>query len=142
MPNSKTKILWPIYIAACLGALSIALGAFSTHALENLVTSDKLQPHQLEVFEKAVKYQMYHSIVLLILSLCNWIQHRMIFYKSYYTLLLGTLCFSGSLYIIALQNLSGFVFPQYLFFITPLGGLLMILGWLIIPLEIPKRSLQ
>ncbi|GAB4452009.1 MAG: DUF423 domain-containing protein [Bacteroidia bacterium] len=136
--TNKNNILSKIYIACISGALSIILGAFSAHGLENLVKQNILSLHYFEVFEKAVRYQMYHSIVLLILVLTNFITSQNIFKASFYTLLIGMILFSGSLYWIALQSIIHIDFPKYLFWITPLGGILMITGWIWIIVDIRK----
>lgn len=138
--NKKNNLKIPILLASILGATSIIFGAFSAHALENLADKNILSLHQLTIFEKAVKYQMYHSIVLLILSLFNFIQNKPIFKQSIYTIFSGILLFSYSLYWIALQNILGLAFPHALFWITPLGGLFMIIGWLLIPYELLKKN--
>lgn len=129
--NNKNKLIkTQIIIAAIMGAFSIILGAFSAHGLESLVHTNKLSEHYFNVFEKAVKYQMYHSIVLLVLTLFNLLQKNISFKASYWFIFTGIILFSGSLYWIALQNLVHIAFPRFLFWITPLGGLLMIVGWL------------
>lgn len=138
--TDRNNIFSKIYIACISGALSIILGAFSAHGLENLVQQNILSPHHFEVFEKAVRYQMYHSIVLLILALVNFIASQNIFKVSFYTILIGLILFSGSLYWIALQSLIHIAFPKYLFWITPLGGLLMITGWIWIVVDIRKMN--
>lgn len=132
---SKNKQLIHLIIAASLGALSIALGAFSAHTLELYVTKNILSSYHLTIFEKAVKYQMYHSIVLLLLTLFNLSQNKLIFYRSVYFILSGTILFSGSLYWMAIQNILPLPFPHSLFWITPLGGLLMIIGWISIIID-------
>jgi uncharacterized membrane protein YgdD (TMEM256/DUF423 family) len=106
-------------IAALIGALTIVLGAFGAHALQDTLTADGLKS-----FETAVRYQMYHVIVLLFvnsypefnLKTKNWIS---------YLFFAGILFFSGSIYAITLG-----VNPKSIWFITPLGGLFFILGWL------------
>lgn len=106
-------------IAALIGALTIVLGAFGAHALQDTLTADGLKS-----FETAVRYQMYHVIVLLFvnsyqefnLKTKNWIS---------YLFFAGILFFSGSIYAITLG-----INPKSIWFITPLGGLFFILGWL------------
>lgn len=132
---NKNNHFGKIYISALLGALGIVLGAFSAHGLEKLVENQIITLHHLNVFEKAVKYQMYHSIVLLVLSISNLIFQKNVFQKSYWMLFGGLILFSGSLYWIALQNLIHIAFPKFLFWITPLGGLLMIIGWIFIIID-------
>lgn len=131
----KNKIKGQLFIAAFMGAFSIILGAFSAHGLEAYVNSGILSRHNLEVFEKGVKYQMNGAIVLLILSLINRLQLNIIFLWSFRLLVAGIICFSGSLYFIALQNLIHIFFPRFLFWITPLGGFLMIVAWIMIFIE-------
>lgn len=127
-----------MFIASFLGSLSIVLGAFSAHGLEGLVKSGILEPHYIQVFEKAVKYQIYHSIVLLILALFNLSHKNILFLNSFRIMLTGIILFSGSLYWIALQQIIHIPFPHFLFWITPLGGLFMIVGWVYIFIESKK----
>ncbi|MFZ2284604.1 MAG: DUF423 domain-containing protein [Lutibacter sp.] len=106
-------------ITAFIGAFTIVLGAFGAHALQVTLTADGLKS-----FETAVRYQMYHVIVLLFvnsyadftLKTKNWVSY--LFFS-------GILFFSGSIYAITLG-----VNPKSIWFITPLGGLFFILGWL------------
>jgi uncharacterized membrane protein YgdD (TMEM256/DUF423 family) len=132
----QTQIKTQFIIACVLGALSIIIGAFSAHWLEKLVEKNILTNHQLNIFEKGVRYQMYFAILLLILSLFNINQNQIVFYKSYYIFLFGVILFSGSLYWIVLQKMGFFYFPRFLFWITPLGGILMILGWILVIYEV------
>lgn len=135
---NKDNHFTKVYISALLGALGIVLGAFSAHGLEKLVENEIIPFHHLNVFEKSVKYQMYHSIVLLILSITNLVLQKNVFHKSYWIILLGLILFSGSLYWIVLQNIIHVTFPKFLFWITPLGGLLMIIGWVFIIFDSKK----
>lgn len=123
-------------IAAISGGAAILLGAFSAHALEKMVEKNMMTPRQLEIFEKAVRYQMYHTIVILVLALFNLLQNKVIFQKSIYLLSAGIISFSGSLYWIALQHIIGISFPHFLFWTTPLGGILFVAGWIVIAYDI------
>ncbi len=108
--------------AAFLGFLAVILGAMGAHALKA-----SLAPSALESFQTAVEYQMYHALFLLFLggqtrlpeSSVRWI-FRLVF--------AGVLCFSGSIYILSTQELSGMDFSA-IAWITPLGGFLLISGW-------------
>ena len=106
-------------IAAFIGALTIVLGAFGAHALQDTLTVDGLKS-----FETAVRYQMYHVIVLLFV---NSYADFTLKTKNIVSCLFfaGILFFSGSIYAITLG-----VNPKNIWFITPLGGLFFILGWL------------
>ncbi|MDO9274722.1 MAG: DUF423 domain-containing protein [Lutibacter sp.] len=106
-------------ITAFLGALTIVLGAFGAHALQDTLTVDGLKS-----FETAVRYQMYHVIVLLFVNSYSEFTLKTKNNISY-LFFAGILFFSGSIYAITLG-----VNPKSIWFITPLGGLLFILGWL------------
>ena len=106
-------------IAALIGSLTIILGAFGAHALEDTLTADGLKS-----FETAVRYQMYHVIVLLFVNSYSEFTLKTKNTVSY-LFFAGILFFSGSIYAITLG-----VNPKSIWFITPLGGLFFILGWL------------
>jgi uncharacterized membrane protein YgdD (TMEM256/DUF423 family) len=105
-------------IIAFLGALTIILGAFGAHALQETLTES-----QLKSFDTAVKYQMYHVIALLFVNTYTLFSIKTKKIISY-LFFAGILCFSGSIYAIS------FGIPaKYIWFVTPTGGLLFILGW-------------
>jgi uncharacterized membrane protein YgdD (TMEM256/DUF423 family) len=109
-----------LILTSILGALTVILGAFGSHVLK-----EKLGVEGLETFETAVKYQMYHVIVLLVV---NSMIQLSIKSKNNISLFffLGILFFSGSLYLITIFGVN----PKNILFVTPLGGLFFILGWL------------
>jgi uncharacterized membrane protein YgdD (TMEM256/DUF423 family) len=106
-------------IASLIGALTIVLGAFGAHALQDTLTANALKS-----FETAVRYQMYHVIVLLFVNTYAEFSLKTKNTVSY-LFFAGILFFSGSIYAITLG-----VNPKSIWFITPLGGLFFILGWL------------
>ncbi len=115
---NKTIYLTGIFF----GATAVLLGAFGAHGLEKLVDADAIQ-----TFETGVTYQMYHALFLLILGNINRIpesQKKPVFY----CVAIGVLLFSFSIYFLATNSLTGFDFKK-IAFITPLGGGLIILGW-------------
>lgn len=108
-------------IFASLFALSaVILGAFGAHALKEILTTD-----QLMSFETAVRYQMYHAIVLLFVAIFDGfsIKQKQLINSLFY---LGIVLFSGSIYLIQLTSISA----KSIWFVTPLGGLFLIGGWL------------
>lgn len=109
-----------LVIAAILGGLSVALGAFASHALK-----EKLTERSLEVFELATRYQMYHALALLfvalLLSRAETVQSFLT--ASGFAFIIGVLLFSGSLYALSLSGI------KVLGAITPLGGVAFIAGW-------------
>ena len=117
-------------LIAFLGAVSILLGAFGAHALKESLTADALKS-----FETAVRYQMYHVIVLLIINLTSHFSETI---KKRITLIfiLGILFFSGSIYAIYLLNIP----VKYIWFITPIGGLVLFLGWMQICYQFYKKT--
>ena len=110
--------------AALLGMLAIILGAFGAHGLKELISQDSLVS-----FETGVRYQMYHAIVLLFIGttpMFNSKTKKVLFYM----ILIGLLCFSGSIYGLAANELTSFDFKR-IGFITPIGGLILITSWVI-----------
>lgn len=116
-----------------LGVLSIILGAFGAHALKVVLTFD-----QLQTFETGVKYQMYHAIFILILANSTLLSDKA---KKNITLvtILGVILFSGSIYLLATQNITGFNFKP-IGFLTPIGGLFLIAAWIWFALLIIKNK--
>ena len=111
-----------IKTAAILGFIAIAFGAFGAHSLKKMVGA-----LELNTFETGVRYQMYHALFLLYIGTTNIISEsakRVI----YLTTLSGILLFSGSLYLLALNNFLPFNFKPF-GFVTPIGGLLFLTAW-------------
>jgi len=108
--------------AACIGMIAIVLGAFGAHALKKVLT-----PEQLISFETGVRYQMYQAFFLFFLATQNDIQEKT--KKIIYRLnLFGILYFSGSIYLLSTMGITGIDF-KLIGFITPIGGLLLIVAW-------------
>lgn len=108
--------------AAFLGMLSVILGAYGAHGLEKLVDSESV-----DTFNTGVEYQMYHALLLMMVGMTNFLSHKS---KQiiFYLVVLGILFFSGSIYGLSTNELSGFDFKT-IAFITPIGGLLLIASW-------------
>ncbi|MFL5730241.1 MAG: DUF423 domain-containing protein [Cytophagaceae bacterium] len=105
------------------GALSVMIGAFGAHALKAKLVANG----RLDVFETAVKYQFYHSLALLILGILIFLkfEDKLMDYAGY-SFMAGIVIFSGSLYILCLSNVGKWGA------VTPIGGLFLIAGWLLI----------
>ncbi len=108
--------------ASIFGALSIVLGAFGAHALKKKLTSE-----QLTSFETGVKYQMYHAIVLLLVgfSFQSNLGNASLFF------IIGTILFSFSIYGLVLSDAFGKKM-KILGPITPIGGLCLLIGWILL----------
>ncbi len=117
-------------ITSVLGILTIVLGAFGAHALKETLTID-----QINSFETAVRYQMYHVIVLLFVNTYAGFSDRKKKHISW-LFFAGILLFSGSIYLIQLTSISA----KSIWFVTPLGGLLFILGWTIMGMNFLKKK--
>jgi len=119
--------------AGFFGMTAIILGAFGAHALKKVLTVD-----QLVTFETGVKYQMYHALFLLFLGLNNHLS-----FKTKKTILvltiLGIIFFSGSIYLLATDSLNDINF-KIIGFITPIGGLLLIMAWAILTIHFLKKK--
>ena len=111
-----------IGIGAVLGIISIILGAFGAHALKEVLTEQ-----QLISFETGVRYQMYHAVFLLIVGCIGFLTEKQKKTILSFTIL-GVFLFSGSIYLLATQTISGMNF-KFLGPITPIGGLLLIISW-------------
>jgi uncharacterized membrane protein YgdD (TMEM256/DUF423 family) len=107
---------------AIFGLIAIILGAFGAHALKKL-----LDFQELNTFDTGVKYQLAHALFLLFLGTNSLISHKrkkIIYYLTFF----GVFLFSGSLYLLATNRLTAFDF-RVIGFVTPVGGLLLILAW-------------
>ncbi len=100
-------------LAAVLGFLGVAFGAFGAHSLENIVT-----PERLDTFEVGVRYQMYHALALLAISALPQACR-----KAAAFWVIGSVIFSGSLYLLVLLDVP------VLGAITPIGGVFQLAGW-------------
>ena len=108
--------------AAFLGMIAIILGAFGAHASKKVLTLE-----QLISFETGVRYQMYQAFFLFFLATQNDILEKT--KKTIFTLITsGTLFFSGSIYLLSTTGITGINFKP-IGFLTPIGGLLLILAW-------------
>lgn len=126
------KVLFTV--GALLGALAVVLGAFGAHKLKMSLT-----PDQLQTFETGVKYQFYHVFAIALAGLL-WIKFpSQGFVISGWLFVAGVVCFSGSLYLLAnkdllqLTSITRIIGP-----ITPIGGLLFIVGWVMLAVNIFK----
>lgn len=117
------------------GMLAVIIGAFGAHGLEKLMNQENL-----DTFETGVRYQMYHAFFLLILGNMNLVSEK----KSkmvHYLITAGTVLFSFSIYLLATNDLTGFNFKT-IGFITPIGGMLLILGWAVLGYSIIRTSTE
>jgi len=113
-----------LLIGAMSGCLVVIMGAFGAHALNEL-----LDDYGKSIYNKAVLYHMFHSIAILILGLINKIQPEIQLSMAGWSFVFGIILFSGSLYILAITGIKS------LGIITPIGGILFIIGWVFLILK-------
>lgn len=110
------------FIGALYGLLAVIFGAFGAHALKKTFTEE-----QLKSFEVGVRYQMYHAILLLMVGFNFNLDTSLEKYMSY-CFVIGTFLFSFSIYALCFSASKGRKL-KILGPITPLGGLLLVIGW-------------
>lgn len=119
-----------LVIASVLGSLAVILGAFGAHALK-----EQLSPDSLQSYETGVRYLMYHVIVLLVINMYGGFSEKT--KNSLSSIFIaGMLLFSGSIFLIT----TGLIPAKIIWFITPLGGLLLIVSWLWMANEFRKSK--
>jgi uncharacterized membrane protein YgdD (TMEM256/DUF423 family) len=114
---------------AVLGGLAVALGAFGAHGLEALLA----ERDTADTFEIAVRYQFFHALALLA---CAWratLGERSAS-RAAWAFVLGTAIFSGTLYVLAITG------PRWLGAVTPIGGVLLIGGWILLAAGIGRAN--
>ncbi len=104
-----------LFWAAVFGFIGVAMGAFGAHGLKHM-----LSEHMLEVYKTAVSYQMWHALALGLVSILP--PHKLLCWAGW-LLVVGIFLFSGSLYLLAISNIT------WLGMITPFGGVAFLLAW-------------
>ena len=107
-----------IVVGAISGCAVVLLGAFGAHGLKDI-----LDAYGKSIFEKAVLYQMFHTLSILIIGLLEKVMPGDQLQMVGWTFLIGMIIFCGSLYLLAITGMKS------LGMITPIGGILFIIGW-------------
>jgi len=115
--------------AAVFGAAAVMLGAFGAHALR-----DNLDTASLQVWHTAVEYQFWHALALLTVAVCAPARDRSWWRAAGIAFVGGCIAFSGSLYALALGA------PHWIGAITPLGGVALIAGWILLAVAFGRHS--
>jgi len=116
-----TSSRWLLLIGCVSAGLGVAAGAFGAHMLK-----DMLEPKLLAVYDTATRYQMYHAFGLVLSSLVVRVGRDSGAATAGWLFLAGTLLFCGSLYGVSLLGI------RWLGAVTPVGGVLFIVGWLVL----------
>ena len=116
-----------IIIASLFAALAILFGAFGSHALK-----ERLSAQSLEVYDIATRYLMFHALGIFLIALLGFQLPKESLEIPVTIMIVGTFIFSGSLYLIAILDF------KKLGMVTPIGGLLLIVSWLLLAYNIYK----
>jgi len=121
-------------VAALLGALSVALGAFAAHKLREMVS-----PDAVAVFETGVRYQFYHVFALLFVALLSErISNKWMIWAGN-CFIMGIILFCGSLYALTALKIAESSHLLLVGILTPVGGLFFIAGWLFLWIGVTKK---
>ena len=119
--------------ATTLGALSVILGAFGAHALKKMVPEETLQ-----IFETAVRYQFYHVFAIALAGILYQSFTNSLIQWAGVCFMVGILFFSGSLYVLTYAKTIQSSSFNWAGPVTPLGGLFLIAGWILLAIGIIK----
>ena len=120
--------------AAIAGLTAVCFGAFGAHGLRPHLTAD-----ELHAWETGVQYQIYHALALFLCYLFLRKESSTLVRNAGICFMLGMLCFSGSLYLLATKDLTGI--PTILIGpVTPIGGFFFIAGWGLILMQALKTE--
>ena len=118
-----------LMVSASLALIAVVLGAFGSHALKSVLTAS-----QLGTFEIGVRYQMYHALALLIITLIDERHPTRWLMWARRAMLIGVLLFSGSLYLLVALG-AGWWAP-----VTPVGGVGLMAGWVLLIIGIWRQA--
>jgi uncharacterized membrane protein YgdD (TMEM256/DUF423 family) len=110
-----------LFIASVNGALAVLAGAFAAHAL-----AQRLEPRMLGAFNTGAHYHLIHAVAMGVAALAARGAAKMHAEVAALLFLIGILLFSGSLYMLALTGMRTFAY------VTPLGGIVFVLGWAVL----------
>ena len=122
-------------VAALLGALSVALGAFAAHKLKTMTS-----PDVVNIFETGVRYQFYHVFALLFVAfLSEKINNKWMIWAGN-CFIMGIILFCGSLYALTALAIAESTHRTLVGIATPIGGVFFILGWVFMYFGVMKRD--
>lgn len=123
-----------LIIGTVLAGVAVVLGAFGAHGLRKIVS-----PENVATYQTGVQYQMYHALALILIGILS--ERILNSYLSYAGVLFvaGVVLFSGSLYLIVSLYAMNKAVPTAIGILTPIGGLLFILGWICLLISILKN---
>lgn len=129
--RGKNFMLFGIFLAAS----SVMLGAFGAHGLKG-----QIEVASLESYKTGINYQMIHALALILFSSMSSLMSSRLGQMGAWTFVIGTLFFSGSIYLLTTRTLTGIGFTSILGPMTPIGGMLLIVGWLLFFIAVLKNK--
>ena len=123
---AKVLLLFGLFFCG----FSVLMGAFGAHALK-----DKLSEYSMSIYDKAVFYQVFHALGILIVSILGQLFNTQEFNIFGWFFIIGILLFSGSLFILSVTGI------KWLGAITPIGGVMFILGWFLLFFKVLKMQI-
>jgi uncharacterized membrane protein YgdD (TMEM256/DUF423 family) len=117
-------------------AIAVMLGAFGAHGLENMVSE-----RSLEVWKTGVEYQFIHALGIVLLSIVppSFVGNQKRLRMAQQLMFAGIFFFSGSLYLLSTLDVTGLSIGKVIGPITPIGGLLFIVGWVLAALSVSTK---
>jgi len=117
-----------LLLGAILMALAVCFGAFGAHGLKKIVSSE-----MLSVYQTGVQYQFYHALGLCVVGFLAHIHNTKLVKIAGNIMFIGVIIFSFSLYVLVLLDM------KWLGAITPIGGVLMVISWVLLAWSIFKK---
>jgi uncharacterized membrane protein YgdD (TMEM256/DUF423 family) len=122
-------------VAALLGALSVALGAFAAHQLRTMASADTVA-----IFETGVRYQFYHTFALFLVAFLSERLHNKWMIWAGNCFIMGVILFCGSLYALTALAIAESTHRTLVGIATPIGGMFFILGWIFLYVGVTKKE--
>jgi uncharacterized membrane protein YgdD (TMEM256/DUF423 family) len=123
-----------LIIGTILAGLAVALGAFGAHGLKKLVG-----PETISTYQTGVQYQMYHALALLLLGVLYERSPGSLINFAGFFFIAGVVLFSGSLYLLVSLKAMNKLGTTGIGIMTPIGGLLFIVGWILLLISLVKK---
>ncbi len=120
-----------------MGAMAVVLGAFGAHSLKAVLPVDKLVS-----YNTGISYHFYHLFAMIFACFGLGSKDNKWAKRSFWCFFLGIILFSGSIYLLATRDLIGLVNYKWLGPITPVGGVLFILGWIFLGISLSNKNVN
>lgn len=126
-------------VASIFGSTAVALGALGAHFLKSKMADGLISSDQLSAFDTATKYQLIHALLLFVIAQIQNDNNIKFLNIAKYCFIFGILFFSFSIYFLTTKNITGLQNVFFLGPITPIGGLLLIAGWVFLGINGIKK---